>query len=56
MNNRYFIGNAILWAAAIVGAAVLHAPAALSGLILPSLAVCSLLIVGAGSCSRGPGE
>lgn len=45
MNNKYFIGNAILWAAAILASALVHAPAILSGIILPTLAVCSLVVI-----------
>jgi hypothetical protein len=45
MNNKYFIGNAILWAAAILASALVHAPVALSGIILPALAICSLVVI-----------
>ena len=45
MNNKYFIGNAILWAAAIIASALLRAPVALSIIILPVLAVCSLAAI-----------
>ncbi len=45
MNNKYFVGNAILWAAAILASALLHAPTVLSGIILPVLAVCSLVVI-----------
>jgi hypothetical protein len=45
MNNKYFIGNAILWAAAIIASALVHAPAVLSSIILPALAVCSLVVI-----------
>lgn len=45
MNNKYLIGNAILWAAAIIASALVHAPVALSSIILPALAVCSLIVI-----------
>jgi hypothetical protein len=45
MNTKYSIGNAILWAAAILASALVHAPAVLSIIILPGLAVCSLVII-----------
>jgi hypothetical protein len=45
MNNKYFIGNAILWAAAILASALVHAPAILSVIILPILAVSSLVVI-----------
>ena len=45
MNNKCSIGNAILWAAAIIASALLHAPVVLSALILPALAVCSVVLV-----------
>ncbi|MBA3960948.1 MAG: hypothetical protein H0X40_03480 [Chthoniobacterales bacterium] len=44
MNTRYSIGNGILWAAAIVAAALFHAPAALTSVVLPALAVGSLVL------------
>jgi quercetin dioxygenase-like cupin family protein len=37
MNTKYFIGNAILWAAAILASALVHAPVVLSSIILPTL-------------------
>ncbi len=45
MNNQYLIGNAILWAAAILASAILHAPIALSIIFLPLLAISSLGII-----------
>jgi hypothetical protein len=45
MNNKYVIGNAILWAAAILASALVHAPVVLSSIILPALAVCSLVVI-----------
>ena len=41
----FAFANAILWAAAIVAAAILGAPAALTFVLLPSLAVVSLLVL-----------
>jgi hypothetical protein len=43
MNRKYMLGNGVLWAAAIVGSAMLGAPPTLTALVLPSLAVISLL-------------
>ncbi len=45
MNRKSVLTNAILWAAAIVAAAILGAPGVLSWLLLPSLATMSLLLV-----------
>ena len=45
MNKKYLIGNAILWAAAIVASAVVHAPFMLSGIILPALAFTSIVVI-----------
>lgn len=43
MNRKQMLANAILWAAAIAASAVLDAPTFLSLILLPCLAVCSLL-------------
>jgi hypothetical protein len=43
MSRRLVISQACLWAAAIVGAALLRAPVFLTGIVLPALAVCALL-------------
>jgi hypothetical protein len=45
MNKRYLISNGILWAAAILAAAVIHAPFVLTIIILPTLAFASLVII-----------
>lgn len=45
MNRRYLITNAFLWAAAIIASAIVGAPAVLSGVLLPVLASCSLLVL-----------
>jgi hypothetical protein len=45
MNNISSIVNAILWSAAIIAAALLHAPNGLTIAILPALAVGSLILV-----------
>jgi hypothetical protein len=45
MNKKYLIGNSILWAAAIVASAVIHAPFILSGIILPALAFTSVIVI-----------
>jgi hypothetical protein len=44
MNRKYFIANAILWAAAIIASAIVGAPSYLSIGILPGLAASSLLL------------
>lgn len=44
MNRKHLIANSILWAAAIVAAALLHAPVFLSFALLPALATTSLLL------------
>lgn len=46
MNRNHLIANAILWAAAILASALVGAPSALSVLLLPTLAVSSLLFMG----------
>jgi hypothetical protein len=45
MRTKYAIGNGILWAAAILAAALLHGPSVLCSLILPALAICSFTIL-----------
>ena len=42
--QKFHIGNAILWAAAIIAAALLGAPNAVTIALLPALAACSVLI------------
>jgi hypothetical protein len=44
MYRKYFIANAILWACAIIASAIVNAPFALTAIILPVLAVCSLFV------------
>ena len=46
MNRKYFISNAVLWAAAILASAIVGAPPVLSALLLPGLAACSFLVTG----------
>lgn len=43
MNRTYAVTNAILWASAIIASAIVDAPIVLSAVLLPTLAVCSLL-------------
>jgi hypothetical protein len=45
MHRQYLIVNAVLWATAIVTAALAGAPAYLSAIVLPILASASLLVV-----------
>ena len=51
--NPITTANSMLWAAAIVAAALLKAPAVLTLLLLPSLAVCALLTATHGGKTRG---
>jgi hypothetical protein len=44
MSRAYQIANAVLWAAAIIASALVRAPTVLSLIVLPSLAVVSLLL------------
>jgi hypothetical protein len=46
MNRKYFIANGILWAAAIIASAIVGAPRVLSVVLLPALAIISLLVTG----------
>ena len=46
MKNRHETAQALMWAAAIIAAALLKAPTALTLLLLPSLAVVALLATG----------
>jgi len=45
MHKRYLIANAVLWAAAILASAAVHAPVVFSIVILPALAFVSLVII-----------
>ncbi len=45
MNSKYLIANAGLWASSIIASATLGAPTFLSLVILPALAVASLLLM-----------
>lgn len=49
MKNKHSITNAILWAAAVIAAAILHAPLLLTGFLLPALAACSIIVFEPGS-------
>ncbi len=44
MNRKYFVANAVLWAAAIVVSAMMCAPVYLSAGLLPILAAAAVLI------------
>jgi hypothetical protein len=46
VNRNHLIANAILWAAAILASALVGAPSVLSALLLPTLAIASLLFMG----------
>jgi hypothetical protein len=44
MNKRATIANSILWSAAIIASAILHAPMMLTVILLPSLATASWVV------------
>lgn len=44
MSKTKTLGDAILWAAAILSSALVKAPVVLTLIILPALAVCSLVL------------
>jgi hypothetical protein len=50
MRKPYLLVNAMLWAAAILAAAVLNAPHFLSLILLPMLATLSQLAIGPRAC------
>ena len=52
MNKKYLIGNAILWASAIIASTLVHAPVILSRIIWPALAVCSVVVIAPQACSE----
>jgi hypothetical protein len=52
MRKPHVLANAMLWAAAIIISAVLAAPHFLSLVLLPSLAVLSLLMAAQDPCSQ----
>jgi len=45
MRHKYLVGNAVLWAAAVVAAAIVGAPTVLTLILLPALGFVSLLLV-----------
>jgi hypothetical protein len=51
--NPYVLANAMLWAAAIVAAAILGAPGFLSLILLPLLATLSVVTFGPRAASNG---
>jgi hypothetical protein len=44
MNQKHFLSNAILWAAAILASAIAGAPPFFSVVLLPTLATAALLV------------
>jgi hypothetical protein len=44
MNRKFIYANSILWASAVIAAALLHAPVFFTLILLPSLATTSLLL------------
>ncbi len=55
MNKKYLITNAVLWAAAIIAAAIVGAPAILTTVLLPALWACSFVVAGERACPRRVG-
>jgi len=57
MNRKHLIVNGILGAAAIIASAIVGAPTALSVVLLPALAIVSLVVTGSklGSTKRDAG-
>jgi hypothetical protein len=57
MNRKHLIVNGILWAAAIIASAIVGAPTVLSVVLLPALAIVSLVVTGPklGSTKRDAG-
>jgi len=51
--NPHVLANAMLWAAAIIAAAVLKAPVFLFLVLLPLLATLSVVIFGSRTASKG---
>lgn len=56
MKRPYVTANAVLWAAAVVAAAVLDAPPVVSQILLPWLAVVSVLSTGPDACFKRGGQ
>lgn len=46
MHHNYLIANSILWASAIIASAIVDAPTVLTTILLPVLAMVSLLVTG----------
>ena len=57
MNRKHLIVNGILWAAAIIASAIVGAPTVLAVVLLPALAIVSLVVTGSklGSTKRDAG-
>ncbi len=53
MKKPFHLANAIVWAAAIMAAALSGAPSVLSLIVLPTLAAMSLLIGDRQACLQG---
>ncbi|HJW06166.1 MAG TPA: hypothetical protein VJ527_06675 [Rhodanobacter sp.] len=56
MKKPYVMANAVLWAAAVVAAAVLDAPPVIGQILLPWLAVASMLTTGPSACFQRGGQ
>ena len=57
MDRKHLIVNGILWAAAIIASAIVGAPTVLAVVLLPALAIVSLVVTGSklGSTKRDAG-
>jgi hypothetical protein len=56
MKKPYVTANAVLWAAAVVAAAVLDAPPVIGQILLPWLAVVSVVTTGSSACFKRGGQ
>jgi hypothetical protein len=56
MKKPYVTANAVLWAAAVLAAAVLDAPPVIGQILLPWLAVVSVVTTGPSACFKRGGQ
>jgi len=56
MKKPYVTANAVLWAAAVLAAAVLDAPPVIGQILLPWLAVVSVVTTGPSACFTRGGQ
>jgi hypothetical protein len=53
VTRKYILANSILWAAAIIAAAILDAPRTLTLILLPALASIACLVAVPAACKKG---